>query len=136
MSDLISREQALDAFKYDSNLGGYDTIMLYEVQSAIECLPSIDAEPVRHGHWDFNYGNPLAGNFVCSECLEEFDQCTYYCPNCGAKMDEELSELLVYQERCPDGVIRKSSKDCYALQCHGSCENCWLDWLKQEAEDG
>lgn len=46
--------------------------------------------------------------------------------------DEELSELLVYQERCPDEAIRKSSKDCYARQHYGSCENCWLDWLKRE----
>lgn len=53
---------------------------------------TIDAEPVRHGHWEHD---STGANF-CSECLEyPYDDGEYhmvwhcsYCPNCGAKMDE------------------------------------------------
>lgn len=46
--DCISRQQALDTFglsentrKYGGDHSGYDTIMLYEVQDALEALPSV-----------------------------------------------------------------------------------------------
>ncbi len=48
--------------------------------------PTVDAEPVRHGHWESLY---WAFDFYrCSKCgfeqrLEEFP----YCPKCGTKMD-------------------------------------------------
>ena len=49
--------------------------------------PTVDAEPVRHGHWiEAKY--PL---FTCSECGATYQDIGYgynYCPNCGAKMDE------------------------------------------------
>ena len=48
----------------------------------------IDAEPVRHGQWEYvDYGG--FGNWHCTACRKicicngDFD----YCPNCGAKMD-------------------------------------------------
>ena len=47
MSDLISRQDALDAFglsektrKYGGDHSGYDTRMLYEIQDVLEGLPS------------------------------------------------------------------------------------------------
>ena len=47
MSDLISRQDALDAFglsektrKYGGDHSGYDTRMLYEIQGVLEDLPS------------------------------------------------------------------------------------------------
>lgn len=51
-----------------------------------------DAEPVRHGHWEFD-GELNTGIYaLCSVCGESIYQCgTWnYCPNCGAKMDEEV----------------------------------------------
>ena len=54
----------------------------------IEKAPTVDAEPVRHGHWvEAKY--PL---FTCSECGAIYQDTGYgynYCPNCGAKMDGE-----------------------------------------------
>lgn len=51
-------------------------------------LPTIDAEQVRHGRWEYvDYGG--FGNWHCTACRKicicngDFD----YCPNCGAKMD-------------------------------------------------
>ena len=64
----------------------------------IETQPTVDAEPVRHGHWLAVKGwDDVIGeldNAECSVCHEtqegEYWAKTYYkyCPNCGAKMDE------------------------------------------------
>ena len=68
-----------------------------ELYDMIEKLPS--AELVRHGKWVPKYikicGQDWASGMKCSECGEdalnaEGDEfLTYYCPNCGARMDEE-----------------------------------------------
>lgn len=60
----------------------------------LKTAPTIDAVPVRHGHWVKNEKRP--GFFECS-CCHCHDRETYpfytnvwkYCPNCGAKMDGE-----------------------------------------------
>lgn len=62
----------------------------------IDNAPTIDAEPVRHGHWEWNdYGG--FGNYHCTVCrhipygkFSRMHRLNYmYCPYCGAKMDEE-----------------------------------------------
>ena len=60
-----------------------------------------DVEPVKHGQWIYNIES---GEYLCSACgenalsfrkdtlygLDLYETClTDYCPNCGAKMDEE-----------------------------------------------
>lgn len=63
-------------------------------KSAITLLkkePTVDAEPVRHGHWIFNPKDAIEMMFTlpkCSECGAESSDGGNYCPNCGAKMDE------------------------------------------------
>lgn len=46
-------------------------------------LPTIEAEPVKHGRWMYP--------FYCSECgfapYYSSDLTYNYCPNCGARMD-------------------------------------------------
>lgn len=68
---------------------------------AFDDLPTIDAEPVRHGRWiDCDYKKlehgfvetyPNAGK-CCSNCRtgfkKEIIEGYIFCPNCGAKMDE------------------------------------------------
>lgn len=63
--------------------------------------PTVDAVPVKHGHWiekEYKYGGLMAEKMfcICSVCGEEqiqklddkFEQfMTPYCANCGAKMD-------------------------------------------------
>ena len=66
----------------------------------------------------------------------------FECPVCGHKTnmpqtnadkiramsDEELVEVLDYELGCPaTGNCEKMNRDCKA---------CWLDWLKQPAEEG
>ena len=62
-------------------------------------FPTID--PVKHGHWECEercdeYGR---GVYVirCAKCKSKWRELcianmTTYCPDCGAKMDEEVSE--------------------------------------------
>lgn len=60
--------------------------------------PTVDAVPVRHGHWQITDAYPH--NVHCSVCHKRFAQTHWgvwedgslprnYCPNCGARMDEE-----------------------------------------------
>lgn len=52
-------------------------------------FPTVDAEPVRHGHWELSL---FDGNWMCSKCGNKPYHSNMknmnYCPNCGAKMDE------------------------------------------------
>lgn len=93
MTDYISRESALKAFKLtaknpnkDYQRGMQDTIDCL-VPEVIAGIPAADVQPVRHGRW--------------IECCNEFDKkCSCcdkvhgtiyerepFCPNCGARMD-------------------------------------------------
>lgn len=68
----------------------YDEISKYDIERAIDDAPTVDAEPVRHGRWEFM--NDYTGR--CSVCKEEVDidhlNEPMYCEKCGAKMDEEV----------------------------------------------
>lgn len=72
-----------------------------DVVNFLNTLPTIEAEPVRHGYLDASgkYIFPDGSLAVrCSECgcdLEEHEYKEYwwhYCPVCGAKMDGEEKE--------------------------------------------
>lgn len=51
---------------------------------AIEELPPVTTQP-KTGHWIEDEDEMKVW---CSECCEENDGCSKYCPNCGAKMVE------------------------------------------------
>ena len=54
-----------------------------------EDISTVDVKPVKHGYWQVGYFQDR----VCSCCLhpdKDLDDYPHpYCPNCGAKMDEE-----------------------------------------------
>lgn len=52
-----------------------------DVEMNLSMMPTID--PVRHGRWIDLHG----GKVYCTECGEQFEWRTNYCPECGAKMD-------------------------------------------------
>lgn len=72
----------------------------------IDVQPTVDAEPIKHGHWSLNPHNRAWD--VCSACgfgtkrreyginpdgTEYVTEYSYrYCPNCGAKMSRERKE--------------------------------------------
>ena len=52
-------------------------------------VPTIEAEPVKHGRWVDN-GIPESMLSKCSVCDYSCGAYSFnYCPNCGAKMDLE-----------------------------------------------
>lgn len=55
----------------------------------IDNMPTVEAVPVRHGKWiRKNIGDEYYD--YCSECRYiEWNAPNNYCPNCGARMDEE-----------------------------------------------
>lgn len=86
MSDLIDRQELL---KHKGNCYDEEGHLLYAVGTGtILLMPTVDAEPVRHGHW-INTGFLTA---KCSVCDAEVHELEYgnYCPNCGGKMDEHI----------------------------------------------
>ena len=58
-------------------------VSLFQILNA----PTIDAVEVKHGEWINKY--PLSTCSVCSAMMILNDY-SNYCPNCGAKMDEEV----------------------------------------------
>jgi hypothetical protein len=81
-----------DAVKYGNKTAeqqhnSYSTIMMYEVADYIEDMPTIDAEPVRHGRWVQGKWATYPDGYVCDRCSTGFAIPYSHCPNCGAKMD-------------------------------------------------
>ena len=80
MSDYIKREDALDVVKYY-----HGWCAAYE---GIRQMPSADVAPVRHGRWGvIDAEEPR--RYGCSECKRLSWYMENYCPNCGARMDED-----------------------------------------------
>ena len=100
MPEYIEREATIELLR---RLGSRDyrrekgTIQeAIKMVSFPEYTPSADVAPVRHGRWRTNVLHGYEYTFVCSECgyvdVYPFDGRHRYCPNCGARMDEEVSE--------------------------------------------
>ena len=72
---------------------GYsDTYDKSMILALVDEVPTVDAEPVKHGHWIFNPKDAIEMMFTlpkCSECGAESADGGNYCPNCGAKMEIE-----------------------------------------------
>lgn len=67
-------------------------IIFQQGLALIEDAPTVDAEPVKHGHWINHFDDlfPEDSSVECSVCheYEGIMANDNYCPNCGAKMDE------------------------------------------------
>ena len=78
---------------YDS--GWTDCALKVRKEQRLKTSPTIDAEPVRHGRWEWRGGIPWCSN--CGEMPPGYSyegdvNTTPYCPNCGAKMDGGADE--------------------------------------------
>ena len=71
------------------------TVDADDVQFGVDKIPSADVAPVRHGRWvqvivhvETDDGFVDRVEEYCSACHKPNGRrCTYFCPNCGAKMD-------------------------------------------------
>ena len=95
--DAISREAALEIIRDFEYKNSHEEML---INSRINELQPVTPQP-KVGHWEWvQYdGNPNIGNWHCSECRAIVNyEPTYrwekkpyhkFCPNCGAKMQEE-----------------------------------------------
>ena len=83
-----TNDKAIPAKEYIAFLKG-----AIAAEELIKNAPTIDAEPIVHGHWEF-MGD--VGITKCSNCgwsiCECLDDSYKLCPHCGAKMDEKIKE--------------------------------------------
>ena len=91
MADYIDKQAFLDYMKR--------TDRYFSVKFDIENFPNADVAPVRHGQWEeASDGDGI----VCPFCRTDFCTIIYdtehfnYCPNCGAKMDENEDKYENY----------------------------------------
>ena len=69
-------------------------------EEVIRSLPPADVMEVRHGSWhkyskgsgSYNGVIILSDAYQCTICKKSSWNKSDYCPNCGAKMDEETNE--------------------------------------------
>ena len=96
MAKYIDREALIEWLKriplkdLSDGLGLCRVIMEDDFKQAIKKMPKsiiADVAPVRHGRWK-RCGKNLG---ECSECGEIVAIRNNYCPNCGAKMDEDIN---------------------------------------------
>ena len=92
MDDLISRQAAIDAIHNLYAIHGSEGSWIDQKDAfkALNSLPS--AQPERKkGHWQIYIISMLDGEGCkCSECGHEGVPYWDFCPNCGARMDEEI----------------------------------------------
>lgn len=92
---LIDADEAVKIIKrYDDRGLTLDEVTRITdgIAKEIEAMPTVDAEPVKHGKWI-----ETKNGFHCSNCKGKPGQhptkrgafLSNFCPNCGAKMDGE-----------------------------------------------
>ena len=92
MAEYIEREASVKAFNnFDAGRADSPPFTLLTPEEFAEYLyelPTADVAPVRHGRWVDN-GIPDSMLSGCSVCGFTCGSSSFfYCPNCGAKMDE------------------------------------------------
>ena len=107
--EYIEREKLKQAFASDTqSIRGWDVDLFDLLMDEIDEVPAADVAPVKRGFWKpisesemtgfnpkFAGRDPIAG-YKCSNCgSEAIFSCndefvlSDYCPNCGARMDEQ-----------------------------------------------
>ena len=105
MAEYMNKETFLaymglkgDETKYGNRDGehmhrSYSTYMSYEIMDGVEDSIEENVAPVRHGRWvehEFEDEPCFGTEYECSACGKIQYRNSKYCPNCGAKMDEEV----------------------------------------------
>ena len=106
MTDYIRREDALFALRKAERGGSMTELTRLErAYAEIREMPAADVAEVVHGRWILHHtvnGNPYT---ECSNCCTNLAvktdkrtsakldmRGTFYCPNCGAKMDGGMND--------------------------------------------
>lgn len=101
MAEYIDRERLLRRFNIDDMMNVNGTLIsMNDARDTISNFPAADVAPVAHGHWltweeKFPDKSPRKKNNLgtfCTICGNHADSQFDYCPNCGAKMDLEVTD--------------------------------------------
>lgn len=104
MAKYIEREALIEWLKHiplkdlSDGRGLCRVIFEDDFKKAIKKMPKgiiVDVSPVRHGRWIEQENYTFGTMYDCSICgnrILDNGHSWYYCPNCGAKMDWEVSE--------------------------------------------
>ena len=91
-NDLISRSALIAAIE-TNNPTFYDGQDIANWQAkCINEAHAVDAEPVRHGHWDDSFDGITPYCSVCGMSHNCINRTPDYCPHCGARMDGGTKE--------------------------------------------
>ena len=70
-----------------------DGLFVKWMKEILDKAPTVDAKPVRHGHWIVEWESDDTRMLRCSKCRMVFNvgkgRDGNYCPECGARMDED-----------------------------------------------
>lgn len=94
---LVYYSEIFESWRHAGDYGDYNLIQLLRGSMIINQLPWKPKEERKHGHWKrtdrYWWECSVCGgkNWIGRLC--EADSCkTPYCPHCGAKMDEDVSD--------------------------------------------
>lgn len=98
MSRLIDADELKGLYDHENYEGhepdeNWDDVprTFAEIRADIDDQPTVDAVPVKHGHWVFSENDDM---FYCTNCKNGSVRNDYpYCHWCGAKMDIEYNAL-------------------------------------------
>ena len=79
---LLKKADWFEYYDEDGHWDGFKHINVDDVEKA----PTIDAVEVVHGQWE---------NGNCTNCGQVDFSKPNYCPNCGAKMDGDMTQTLL-----------------------------------------
>lgn len=91
LEPYMNSKSSIDGYYWEWRPNLEDVIK--KVNEIIDAVNAVDAEPVRHGKWEYHTRYQRSCVASCSICKKRttffFKNGTKYCPFCGAKMDEE-----------------------------------------------
>ena len=90
MAEYVTKEQVIDWF---SPYGHFDKPIPFEtLVSDLRGMKAADVEPVKRGMWGKVYKSKVTvtDGYVSSCCDMWNERRSKYCPNCGARMVEEV----------------------------------------------
>lgn len=102
MAEYINREEAIKELRevyeneYPTASGDFDEYASHDVPNILRNMKAADVQPVKHGRWIDIYEwakmhdsipSGMCLYYWCSECQEEQEKKSNFCPHCGARMD-------------------------------------------------
>lgn len=95
MAKHIKREALIDLIAKRNRNTCNGKLSCLQMKRMVESVPAADVAPVRHGRWVYGEDVDIQCSICGHDAYTEGDYRqvkTSYCPNCGAKMDEEDTE--------------------------------------------